>query len=1379
MDYREPKFDPNIIPDGLSEAFQEFVYQFGYTYDALNREPPSSITEEAGRTAWIEQDKRKVFLGRYAHRNLQKQYEDLTTVQERSTLSFEQMVKKFKDKFKLSSNLTLCNFKFRKLSQSEGESFDLFVIRVKKEAQACDFSCASADCSVRDTLIRDQLLIGTIDDEIRRQALKEEWGLLDLVSKGRSIEAASKGAALIKVKEEPPSEINRMGRPGKYSKKSRQRKEMLPKRCKLCSSSRCDGAKSCPAKKGTCFACNLKGHFRGAEICKKSFRRRSARKVSGNSETEEDNLSEETEETSEETEDENQYENEPQERKVKRLYSRIPTIRRVGGRRIPRLRKVESKYRVKVVIKEQQTPVFADTGADICVMSQKTANKLKLEVQETKMKIRPYGSHPKRCIGEYTGTIMYNSNVANAKIYIIDSRVETLLSGPVCEELGIISFNGANIYKTDTPTAQPSSEAKKELINRFPTLFQGIGTLKDHKVKLHVNKDIPPVRQPARPIPFHLRGRLEKELRKMEEENVIEEHHGPAPWVSNLVLAPKDDGGVRITVDMRQANKAIKTTNIPIPRPEIISSQLAKYKIFSKMDFNSAFHQLEIDEGSRALTVFHAGDRLMRYRRLTMGCSPASGELNKALRPLFQDIKNAFVIQDDVIVAGRTTGEHDTALDRVCEKIKEAGMTLNPDKCIIAKPEIPWWGMIISEKGLSPDPAKVHAMKHASRPQTKDELKSFFCMIQSNGYGKNFIKNLAGKTSNMRVLLRRNVAFSWTKACQKEFETLKNEFSEDILMQHYDPSLPTQIEVDASQSGLSALLVQYNDEDRKIVAVASRATTPTESRYPQLDLEALSVDYGLRRFRFYIAGGPKTLVITDHKPLESIFKNLRTGSIRTERIKLRHQDLNFEVRWKKGETNAADFLSRHATPLEYIPKDQREETHELEKTIWFLQFSPYTESISIERLIQATDKDATLQKLKKAICKGYINPKDEDTRPYVKIFSQLAITESGLIMKEERFVLPSSLVSLAIRKAHQGGHPGITSMKRRLRTHFYFPKLNNSIEDAVKKCKLCAMFTPKNRKNKLHPQTVEGYNAWEKVSVDLFGPMPDKRHIVVAQDMVSKFPAAKILNQTDADHVTEALREFYTSFGTPMVHRTDNGPPFNSEKFARFSEDRGIAHQKTFPYHPQANPVESFMKPLGKAMKTAYSARLNKKIALEDFLATYRSTPHSSTGLAPGDILLRHGYAYEFPKSTPPNDDQVRAALENDRNVRSQRDEELNQGRRQEQVNVGDQVLTKNENKNKFDPNFGPHQMVVTSVQDGGVTCLGDEGTVQRRHQDDVKLIPPTPNLPANAESTNMTQEPEGRTDETENTTTDIQTAPRRSNREKRQPLRLRDYHLQ
>ena len=85
-----------------------------------------------------------------------------------------------------------------------------------------------------------------------------------------------------------------------------------------------------------------------------------------------------------------------------------------------------------------------------------------------------------------------------------------------------------------------------------------------------------------------------------------------APWVSNIVIAPKDDGNIRITLDAKNLNKAIPASSFSIPRQEDIKAKLAGSKFFSKLDLKSSFWQLEIASESRPYTVFHAGGKLYR-----------------------------------------------------------------------------------------------------------------------------------------------------------------------------------------------------------------------------------------------------------------------------------------------------------------------------------------------------------------------------------------------------------------------------------------------------------------------------------------------------------------------------------------------------------------------------------------------------------------------------------------------------------------------------------------------------------------------------------------------------------------------------------------------
>ena len=105
------------------------------------------------------------------------------------------------------------------------------------------------------------------------------------------------------------------------------------------------------------------------------------------------------------------------------------------------LRKTESRYIVDVVIREKKVPSFCDTGADVCIMSRKNAKRVGFKILPTAMRVRPFGSRAMRYIGEATNTVRHGAKVANTRFYIMGKKVETLLSGTVCEELGIITLN--------------------------------------------------------------------------------------------------------------------------------------------------------------------------------------------------------------------------------------------------------------------------------------------------------------------------------------------------------------------------------------------------------------------------------------------------------------------------------------------------------------------------------------------------------------------------------------------------------------------------------------------------------------------------------------------------------------------------------------------------------------------------------------------------------------------------------------------------------------------------------------------------------------------------------------------------------------------------
>ena len=170
------------------------------------------------------------------------------------------------------------------------------------------------------------------------------------------------------------------------------------------------------------------------------------------------------------------------------------------------------------------------------------------------------------------------------------------------------------------------------------------------------------------------------------------------------------------------------------------------------MDFKSAFWQLEFHPESRYLTVFHANNKLYRYKRLTLGLKPAQGELNVALQPISAHIPEVHLIHDDLIVASENHQKHDQAIWLVMEAIDHSGLTLNPKKCQFGKPE-----MVINAEGVQPDPEKVEALKYQKPPSIKEDLVSFLCVMQFN---TDFISNFAMRSAKLRELTKGKVRFN-------------------------------------------------------------------------------------------------------------------------------------------------------------------------------------------------------------------------------------------------------------------------------------------------------------------------------------------------------------------------------------------------------------------------------------------------------------------------------------------------------------------------------------------------------------------------------------------------------------------------------------------
>lgn len=176
---------------------------------------------------------------------------------------------------------------------------------------------------------------------------------------------------------------------------------------------------------------------------------------------------------------------------------------------------------------------------------------------------------------------------------------------------------------------------------------------------------------------------------------------------------------IRICLDMRQANQAIVREKHPVPTVEETLHEVSYAKVFSKLDLNMAFHQIELHPDSREITTFAAPDGLYRYKRLLFGVNVATEILQQIVWQVIKGCPGAYNLHDDLRVVGADDKEH---LDRVMRTLEESGLSLNYDKCDVGVSSMVYMGDILSGEELKVSSERGKAIVEASTPQNQTEV---------------------------------------------------------------------------------------------------------------------------------------------------------------------------------------------------------------------------------------------------------------------------------------------------------------------------------------------------------------------------------------------------------------------------------------------------------------------------------------------------------------------------------------------------------------------------------------------------------------------------------------------------------------------------------
>jgi predicted aspartyl protease len=214
-------------------------------------------------------------------------------------------------------------------------------------------------------------------------------------------------------------------------------------------------------------------------------------------------------------------------------------------------------------------------------------------------------------------------------ISLEDYNKENLLGRPALEQLRIVKWK-ENCLQIQKHISQiQTQEFQQEVFKKYPKLFHGIGNLKEYEYEIKLKENADPVQVSApRRVPFPLLKEVEKEIKRMEKEGLIEK---PTEWCSPMVIASKKNGKVRVCADFTELNAYVKREKFQLPSVDETLSKLQDAKFFSKLGFSSGFWQINLEKNSQKLTTFISPFGRYKYKRILFGMTSAPEVFQKVL----------------------------------------------------------------------------------------------------------------------------------------------------------------------------------------------------------------------------------------------------------------------------------------------------------------------------------------------------------------------------------------------------------------------------------------------------------------------------------------------------------------------------------------------------------------------------------------------------------------------------------------------------------------------------------------------------------------------------------------------------------------------------
>ena len=822
-----------------------------------------------------------------------------------------------------------------------------------------------------------------------------------------------------------------------------------------------------------------------------------------------------------------------------------------------------------------------DSGAGVSVISEKVW----LEIGQPRLEKSPIilngaFSEGHKCLGKMTVKLKWKE-----ECHAVDFLVVKAIRPAVIGGVNVMHKFGIKLEKTTKKSVvtvekdmklQEQNKRLEDLVKRYDDVFMkheydlGFTDIVVHKIETEGK----PIFLNPRRQSIHLESQIEGFLKGLEKAGIIRKCK--SEWNSPLVITPKKDGGIRICLDFRKLNDVSKKVSFPMPDSQMLMDALGGSRIFSSIDLGKAYHQVALDESSQEKTAFCTRTQQYCFNRVPFGLSTAPGTFQRIMNSLFEDLlfSGVVIYLDDVLIYSKSMKDHMRLLEEVLNRLKKAGLKVNPGKCKFGVGELVFLGHTINKEGISTNKLKVAEIQNFPIPKCTRNLRAFLGLCN---YYRRFIKNYAELAAPLHSACSGKCKeIFWSDECDRSFNELKQKLCGAPILAFVNPNNNFILDTDASFGSIGAVLSQISEEKEVVIAYASRTLTTHEKGYCVTRKELLALQEFMLHFKQYLYGKRFT-ARTDHKALVYMKSTSKPITPQFQTWLANMADFDFDLKYRKGDEHGnADGLSRLYDDVCAQCETKHEEPKSTKARV------KHINTVVIQSTIQwikdEQEKCSELNQLKQ-IQEMAEGEKNEITKELLQLKDQL-VYQNGLWGRQEGNcvlpLVPKQIRRDFIRKIHRDlCHVGIKKTKKYIQNHFMLPDLAKEVQIVIGECQECIRRKIPSEKTKEKLIPIRSDEFLEQVVMDI-AYVGDKNsmypYLLVMVDQFSKLVSLTEIRTQNEDTIVQCvLIKWIYRYGKPKTILTDNGKCFTGGKFKDFCRKYGIEQRFSSPFQHQSN----------------------------------------------------------------------------------------------------------------------------------------------------------------------------------------------------------------